>query len=182
YEQPVADADGSAGAGTYETCGLSYVLGGVQSVSGSTVQWSQLSGPGTAVFSSSTIFNPTATADEYGTYVFEMTETRGSCVSSEQVTVTYYEKPIGTNTIEVAACSDVGFNFNAENYITNGVTGNTYNWSAAYGAGLTGGAGSGVNAIAETLTNTTANNISAVYYVTPLSADGCVGDVFAVTV
>src|SRR5690606_41688353 len=48
YEQPVADADGSAGAGTYETCGLSYVLGGVQSVSGSTGQWRQLSGPGTA--------------------------------------------------------------------------------------------------------------------------------------
>jgi PKD repeat protein len=55
-------------------------------------------------------------------------------------------------------------------------------WTASYASGLTGGAGNGVGLIAETLTNLTGGPLNAVYTVTPVSAAGCAGNTFTITV
>ncbi|WP_040497242.1 hypothetical protein, partial [Fulvivirga imtechensis] len=91
YEPTVADA----GPATAEECDLDIALGGIQSIPGSTASWSVVGGnPADITFSSTTIFNPTATSTAYGTYTFRLTETNGNCSSTDDITVTFTEQPV----------------------------------------------------------------------------------------
>ncbi|WP_040497736.1 hypothetical protein, partial [Fulvivirga imtechensis] len=91
YEPTVADA----GPATAEECDLDIALGGIQSIPGSTASWSVVAGnPADITFSSTTIFNPTATSTAYGTYTFRLTETNGNCSSTDDITVTFTEQPV----------------------------------------------------------------------------------------
>jgi gliding motility-associated-like protein len=80
-------------------------LGGNTPVSGTGI-WTQVSGPGTTTFSAAASGSSTATADAYGTYIYEWTISSGTCSSSSaQVTVSYSEAP----TTAVIAASPLSF-------------------------------------------------------------------------
>ena len=83
YEQPVADA-GNGG----NNCGSEFYLNAHPSI-GSGL-WTRVSGPGSASFSPDA-GNPSAkvTVSQSGNYVFRWTETNGSCVSSETISVSF---------------------------------------------------------------------------------------------
>jgi len=114
-------------------------------------------------------------------YTVTPTSAAGCAGSPFVVTVPVNPQPVGANDIKAIVCSDVAFNFNPQLEITNGVTA-TFAWTAAYGAGLTGGAGAGVGNISETLTNLTGASRNATYTITPTSLSGCTGSTFTITV
>src|SRR5262249_41570696 len=74
----------------------STTLGGNTPVVG-TGLWSQLSGPGSATFSSPSSGNSTATASAYGSYVFRWTITSGTCTSSADIQVVFWQTPTTAN-------------------------------------------------------------------------------------
>ncbi|MEI7594701.1 MAG: gliding motility-associated C-terminal domain-containing protein, partial [Bacteroidota bacterium] len=91
YATPTIATVGS----TQYLCGtlVSESLGGNTPVNGAGM-WSQLSGPGTTTFSSPTSGVTTATASNYGTYVYQWTISNGTCSSSTAIdTVNYFETP-----------------------------------------------------------------------------------------
>ena len=87
YQQPVANA----GAGGDE-CDLNFVTSAIPSVG--VGQWSQTSGPGTAVFANANAAVTTITVDAYGTYDFTWTETNGTCVDFRSISVNFYQQPV----------------------------------------------------------------------------------------
>lgn len=87
YQQPVANA----GAGGDE-CDLNFITSAVPSVG--VGQWSQTSGPGTAVFANANAAVTTITVDAYGTYDFTWTETNGTCVDFRSISVNFYQQPV----------------------------------------------------------------------------------------
>ncbi len=72
------------------TCSLEYILNAVDSFG--TGLWS-VSGPGNVSFSDETSSTATVTVDAPGTYTFTWTETNGSCSSSDNVLITFFETP-----------------------------------------------------------------------------------------
>lgn len=87
YQQPVANA-GFGG----DECDLNFLTSAVPSVG--TGQWSQTSGPGTAVFANGNAAVTTITVDTYGSYDFTWTETNGTCVDFRSISVNFYEQPV----------------------------------------------------------------------------------------
>lgn len=70
--------------------------------------WSLISGPGTTKFSSSISGSSSATANAYGTYIYQWTISNGTCTAStDQITVNYYETP-STATIASSILSYCG--------------------------------------------------------------------------
>lgn len=114
-------------------------------------------------------------------YTITPTSVNGCGGSTFTITVPVNPEPVGADALKAAVCSDVAFNFNAQLEITNGVT-STFTWTASYAAGITGGAGNGNGAVAETLINITSTQLNAVYTVTPTSTNGCAGAPFTITV
>lgn len=114
-------------------------------------------------------------------YTITPTSINGCAGSTYTITVPVNPEPVGANALKAAVCSDVAFNFNPQLEITNGVT-STFTWVASYAPGITGGAGNGNGAVAETLVNVTSGQLSAVYTVTPTSTNGCAGTPFTITV
>ncbi|MRT93537.1 gliding motility-associated C-terminal domain-containing protein, partial [Ancylomarina sp. 16SWW S1-10-2] len=87
YEQSVANA----GTGGSE-CGLDFTLSAVASVGIGT--WTKTGGSGTATFSpNANTPTATVTVDAYDTYQFTWTEENGTCSSSDDVTIHFYEQP-----------------------------------------------------------------------------------------
>lgn len=87
-----APTTASVGA-TQDRCGTltSAALGGNTPTVGIGA-WSQISGPGTSIFSNASSPSSTATAPSYGTYVYRWTISNGSCTASwAQITVNYTE-------------------------------------------------------------------------------------------
>ncbi len=123
------------------------------------------------------------------TAIYHVTPTSqtGTCIGTPfDITVPVNPEPVGSAPVPKAAqCSGVAFSFNPQNDISNLVA-STFTWTAAYDGGsglLTGGAGSGTNAIAETLVNLTGSSKNAVYTVIPKSTGGlCTGASFQITV
>lgn len=73
------------------TCGQTINL---QAVGGGfTGNWSQVLGPGTAVFSANNDPASAANAPVFGTYIFQWTETNGACVGTDEVNITFNELP-----------------------------------------------------------------------------------------
>ncbi|MBN2665873.1 MAG: gliding motility-associated C-terminal domain-containing protein [Bacteroidales bacterium] len=83
---PVANA-GTGG----NNCGLEFYLNAVPS--SGTGTWTRVSGPGTARFYPNN-HDPMArvTVSAYGTYVFRWTEVNGTCTSSSDITVGFFEQ------------------------------------------------------------------------------------------
>ena len=116
--------------------------------------------------------------------VYTITPVSGVCNGDAfTVTVPITPEPRGANSTEIAVCSDVPFSFNPQTHIANGVS-SGFTWTAAYGAGITGGAGSGSGNVAETLNNVSGATVNAVYTVIPTGPGpgNCVGDSFTMTV
>lgn len=116
-------------------------------------------------------------------YVVTPTSGAGCVGATYVVTVPIDPEPVGAAVTRAVQCSNVAFSVSADN-ITNGVAGSTFTWVRnALPPGLTViTAGTGVGAIAETLGNVTAGQLSATYTVTPTSGAGCLGADYVVTV
>lgn len=124
--QPCPQADAGTGG---DECDQNFVLNAV-SVLGTGI-WTRVSGPGNAIFSPNAN-NPgaTVTVSLYGTYVFRWTETRGSCTSFDEITVSFYRQPTANAGSRGSTCGHV-FQLSAVN--------------PAFGTGtwtMTGGSGS----------------------------------------
>jgi hypothetical protein len=85
---------------------------------------------------------------------------------------------VGTQTITAATCNSVPFTVTPINDARV-----TYTWTTPTGTGFTGGAAEtvGQSSISQTLTNTTAGNVTATYTVTP-AIGRCVGTPFTLVV
>ena len=92
-----------------EYCGtmITGSLGGNTPADGTGI-WTQVSGPGTTVFSAPTTGSSTATASSYGTYIYQWTISNGTCTPSQaQVTVNYYATPTAA-TISASPLNNCG--------------------------------------------------------------------------
>jgi len=121
YQQPVANA-GSGG----NECDLNFLFGAQPSFG--TGAWTY-TGPGIATFNNSTSPVATVTVNTYGTYVFTWTETNGSCVDDDAVTVNFYEQPVADAGTGGEEC-DLDFSLNATLTTGTGV------WTQVSGTGL----------------------------------------------
>ncbi len=109
----------SAGA-TMNICGVVTTMAAVPHTylpepndhTGSTMAWSQVSGPATAVFSTPGSPNSVVTVSVYGTYTFLWTETNGTCTVSSPVTVNFYQMPVANAGTGGNEC-DLNFNLRA---------------------------------------------------------------------
>ncbi|MBX2970819.1 MAG: gliding motility-associated C-terminal domain-containing protein [Cyclobacteriaceae bacterium] len=139
-------------------------------------------GAGNGVGSINESLTNITTAQISAVYTVTPTSASGCAGATFTVTVPVNPKPVGANTTVAVQCSDVGFSFDPQTFITNGVAA-TYTWTAAYPAGLTGGAANGVGNVVGTLVNQTNIQLNAVFTVTPTSTpDICVGTPFTITV
>jgi gliding motility-associated-like protein len=125
--------------------------------------------------------------------VYTVTPTSANaCVGNPfTVSVTVRPEPRGFNDNSPIVCSDVSINYSLNANISNiGLGGNnliagtTYSWLAASNTNVTGESTSAQtgSTINDVVTNITNGDELVVYTVTPTSSDGCVGDVFTVTV
>lgn len=76
-----------------QTCGLTYQLTGQQGTPGTTLGWSQLSGPGMAAFQNPTAASTQVTVNQYGSYFFLLEEINGACQRSNSVEIIFNENP-----------------------------------------------------------------------------------------
>ncbi len=96
---------------TLNMCGAlsSTSLGGNTPLVG-TGAWSQVSGPGTTIFSTPSNGSSTATVTLYGAYDYRWTISNGTCTpSTADKTVNYYEQPIVTNQPNQTLCNTSAF-------------------------------------------------------------------------
>lgn len=100
--------DPNADAGDDPLCvtEATYTLDAEYSVVGSSGEWTQTGGPGTAIFASTTSPTSTVTVDVAGKYTFTWTETNGICVDSDEVEVTFLKGTIA-DAYNFNAMSDV---------------------------------------------------------------------------
>lgn len=178
------DGNASGGTGTYVTH-----------------TWTVVSPPatpiGTVLTAGSTTetptfnFSNTTNADAVFVLRYFVQDTQGcnfTTGAGTDITITVKPQPVVANQTPVAICSRsaVGVNFNASTSI--GAA--TYNVTALNLNGLTvsGGGAAVANGLAATaladdaFLNTTAAQVSVVYTVVPVSASGCAGNSFTVTV
>ncbi|MBK6621758.1 MAG: hypothetical protein IPG32_13090 [Saprospirales bacterium] len=73
-------------------CGLSTTLLAMPSVGAG--QWTQVSGPGTAILSDPFAAQTQVDVDQYGVYVFEWQEDNNGCLAAAQVTITFNDDPV----------------------------------------------------------------------------------------
>ena len=117
--------------------------------------------------------------------IYTVTPKANGCSGATfSITVTINPAPAITP-MTASICSGLPFTVTPAN-VTNGVipTGTTYSWlTPNLSVGLTGGAsGSGATNISGTLLNSTNTSQTGIYTVTPLSAAGCTGANFTLTV
>lgn len=74
-------------------CGNNTTLDGTRSAGGSSLTWSQVSGPGTSSFSNTGLADPLVTVNAYGTYQFQLEENDGGCTGTATVDITFIESP-----------------------------------------------------------------------------------------
>jgi len=121
------------------------------------------------------------------TVVYTVTPTNGSCVgNSFQVSIRVNPEPVGTNS-SLAICSDVATaivlstNASAAPAATYDIVTSANGLTQSSGT-VSAGTGKLANELADDVwTNTTTAPVNVVYTVTPVSAAGCPGDAFTVT-
>jgi trimeric autotransporter adhesin len=122
WNQPNANA-GQGG----DACDLDFGLNAIPSLGSG--EWTQTGGSGTSSFVSSTSANTVVSVDQYGTYTYTWTETNGTCISSDVITVNYYEQPVANAGVGGSEC-DLDFVLNATPTVGAGA------WSQTLGAGF----------------------------------------------
>ena len=125
YAQPVANITSGSG----NVCGLLQNVTAVLST-GTGGTWSQVSGPGTISFGSTTGLSTTATADAYGSYVVRWTEDNNVCSDADEITINYYQTPVADAGVGGDEC-DLTFLFGAIPSVGTGT------WSQQSGPGTT---------------------------------------------
>jgi gliding motility-associated-like protein len=131
YEIPSPDAGGDDAV-----CGLDYTLSAIASVGTGT--WSQVAGPGTAIFVDANDAASSVNVDVFGTYIFAWSEDNNGCTGSDEVEITFNDGP-EQDGVTLESCNLLDFTFTVEFSITNGqppysvtgtvngtVTGNTF--------------------------------------------------------
>jgi len=111
-----------------DTCGLVFDLQAFPVFNSGL--WSQVSGPGTTLFSpSSDSATVTVTATDYGNYEFKWTETNGTCIGDSSVVVHFFQQPIITIIPGAKTCGlQHGLNVNSN-------TNSPGSWSLSNGPG-----------------------------------------------
>ncbi|PKP17543.1 MAG: hypothetical protein CVU05_15365, partial [Bacteroidetes bacterium HGW-Bacteroidetes-21] len=84
----------NAGVDATNICGFNYNLNATQPAPGNSALWTMVSGPGSASFSNNAAFNSTVTVTAAGTYVFQWAEISGACDSSDQVQISFIQRPV----------------------------------------------------------------------------------------
>jgi Leucine-rich repeat (LRR) protein len=120
---PIADAGVAS-----DQCDQDVQLDAMPSIG--TGEWTQVGGGGTATFSPNSFDeNAVATVDLYDTYTFRWTETSGSCVSFDDVAVTFTEMPVASAGGPASEC-DLDTNLAATPTVGSGT------WTLQAGPGL----------------------------------------------
>ncbi len=102
-------------------------------------------------------------------------------VNSATIAITVRTRPVHSDSLHVAICSENEKTFIWNDHLTNAIA-STYTWTAVYPMGLTGGAANGSGPdLTTTLINVTPGPLSAVYTVTPTGTNLCSGAPFTVT-
>jgi hypothetical protein len=101
-KNPTPDAGPSSAV-----CGLTASLSALNG--GFAGQWTTVSGPGTAAFANTADPDSKVTADKYGSYVFQWTETNSTCVAHDTVTVVFHDNPVVTAVIDTCNGTNTGF-------------------------------------------------------------------------
>ncbi|MCC6278958.1 MAG: proprotein convertase P-domain-containing protein [Saprospiraceae bacterium] len=136
-------------------CGLSFDLNAV--TSGFSGTWTQVSGPGTSTFASTSSASSNVTVTTFGAYTFQWEEVNGICSATDEVQITFNESP------SVNAIDEVCNGTNTQYTVTFSVTGGT----APYSAVGIAGSFSGNNFTSILLPNNSA------YSFTVADANGC---------
>lgn len=89
-QQPVAQAGADS-----SLCGTSSMLHAISSVSGSSGLWSQISGPGTSIFTNPALPITGVTVNANGTYHYLWQESNGMCSDRDTVQVNFNSIPVG---------------------------------------------------------------------------------------
>ncbi len=89
FTQPMANA----GVDT-AVCGISVNLAAVNSILGSTGVWTNVSGPGSVLFSQDSIANSMVMVDSSGIYQFQWTEINGVCSDLDTVQIAFNAAPM----------------------------------------------------------------------------------------
>lgn len=101
---------GTPDAGTNnEFCGLSGSLNAVAPPAGTTITWTQFSGPGggTTTFSATNVRNPTITPTVYGVYVYRYTISSGTCTPQfDDVQIEFFQPATVQNVANFTTCVD----------------------------------------------------------------------------
>ncbi len=88
-------------------CGFDGALNAVTPPTGTTITWTQFSGPGTTTFSATNTRNPDITVDAYGTYVYRYTVSSGTCTPQfDDVTVEFFEPATVQDVANFTTCVD----------------------------------------------------------------------------
>ncbi|MCF8465743.1 MAG: HYR domain-containing protein [Flavobacteriales bacterium] len=111
-QQAVSDA-GSGG----DECDLDFTFSAVPTI-GSGL-WTS-AGPGLATFANASNPNTSVTVSNYGSYTFTWTETNGNCITSDQVSVNFYQQPVANAGQGGNEC-DFDFTFNAVASVGSGI-------------------------------------------------------------
>jgi len=119
--------------------------------------WSQISGPATAVFSDPNDPGSGVNAANFGTYIFQWTETNEACVGTDSVTVTFNESPSVNALNEV--CNGANTQFTVSFSVSGGVS--------PYTVSGMGGSFAGSNFSSVPLAN------NSTYTFTVTDANGC---------
>jgi gliding motility-associated-like protein len=137
------------------------------------------------------VLNNVTNSNQGVVYTITPTSANGCVGNSFTVTLTVQPEPRGFNDNTPVICSDAIVNYdlnsNVSNTISGGnnlIAGTTYSWVAASNSNV-GGESTVAQAgsiITDVLTNSTNGNEIVIYSITPTSADGCVGNVFTVSV
>ena len=112
FEIPVPDAGPDDAI-----CGLSYTLAAVAPLSFG--QWTQVSGPGMAIFTDPTFEGTEVTVDQFGAYTFAWTEDNNDCTGSDDVSITFNDGPALSGGVG-ESCDLISFTFTVTFDITNG--------------------------------------------------------------
>ncbi len=171
-------------------------LGGNGLISGTTYAWTATANPdvtgeanGTGSIINNVLTNIT-NVNQVVIYTVVATSSNGCAGDPFTISVTVRPEPVGFNDTAVI-CSDqtVSYSLNANIANTgaggnNLIAGTTYSWLAAPNGNVTGESttSQGGNTITDALNNITNSNQVVVYTVTPTSSNGCVGNVFTVSV
>ncbi|MCC6815670.1 MAG: hypothetical protein IT267_04605 [Saprospiraceae bacterium] len=75
-------------------CGLVNSLDGNAS---SEIMWRQISGPSASIILPANVSKPTVTVTSFGSYTYELEETRFGCTAKDTVTLNFYDSPQSSN-------------------------------------------------------------------------------------